>query len=67
MPGQRLSIYVPSVSFRAIEMGRHFHGNGITVNKTAQTVESVAPGATIRLEERHNPALLFRCQARAAP
>ncbi len=60
-------LYVPGVSFRAIEMGRHLHGNGITVNKSVQSVESVAPGATIRLEERHNPALLFGCQARRTP
>jgi hypothetical protein len=44
-------------------MGRHFHGNGITVNKTTQTVESVVSGAIIRLEEPHNPALLFRYPA----
>jgi hypothetical protein len=47
-------------------MGRHFDGTGITVNKTAQTVASVAPGATIRLEDAHNPALLIRCPACAA-
>jgi hypothetical protein len=38
-----------------------FHANGITVNKTTQTVESATTGATIRHEEPHNPALLFRC------
>jgi len=36
------------------------HANGITVNKTTQTVESATTGATIRHEEPHNPALLFR-------
>jgi hypothetical protein len=58
MPGQRLSIYVRSVSFPAIETGRYFHVNGITVNKTTQTVESAAAGGAF-----HNPALLFRCLA----
>jgi hypothetical protein len=47
-------------------MGPHFHCNGITVNKTTQTVESVAPGATIRLEDVHNPAMLFRSPKCAA-
>ena len=41
----RLSIYVRNVSFIAIETGRRFHVNGITVNKTTQTVESAAGGA----------------------
>jgi starch synthase (maltosyl-transferring) len=45
MPGERLSIYVRSVSFPAIETGRFSHVNGITVNKTTQTVESAAAGA----------------------
>ena len=45
MPGERLSIYVRNVSFPAIETGRRFHVNGITVNKTTQTVESAAGGA----------------------
>ena len=58
MPGQRLSIYVRSVSFPAIGTGRYFHVNGITVNKTTQTVESAAAGGAF-----HNPALLFRCLA----
>jgi len=44
-------------------MERHFHTDGITVNKTIQTIESVAVGAVIRLEVIHNPALLFRCVA----
>lgn len=45
MPGERLCIYVRNVSFPANEMGRHFHVIGITVNKTAQTVESAVAGA----------------------
>src|SRR3984885_1152563 len=45
MPGQRLCIYVRNVSFPAIETGRLSHVNGITVNKTTQTVESAAAGA----------------------
>jgi starch synthase (maltosyl-transferring) len=45
MPGQRLCIYVRNVSFPAIETGRHSHVNGITVNKTTQTVASAAAGA----------------------
>src|SRR6202011_801325 len=51
MPGQRLSIYVRSVSFPAIEMGRYFHVNGITVNKTTQTVESAATGGAFHIED----------------
>jgi hypothetical protein len=63
MPGERLSIYVPSVSFRANEMGRHFHVNGITVNKTTQAVESAATGANIDIEDPHHSTLRFRCPA----
>ena len=45
MPGQRLCIYVRNVSFPLIGTGRHSHVNGITVNKTTQTVASTAAGA----------------------
>src|SRR3984885_2645895 len=45
MPGQRLCIYVRNVSFPPIGTGRHSHVNGITVNKTTQTVASTAAGA----------------------
>src|ERR1035437_2193058 len=45
MPVERLYIYVRNVSFPANEMGRHFHVNGITVNKTTQTGESATAGA----------------------
>src|ERR1035437_11129334 len=45
MPVERLCIYVRNVSFPANEMGRHFHADGITVNKTTQTAESAAAGA----------------------
>jgi starch synthase (maltosyl-transferring) len=45
MRGERLCIYVRNVSFPAQETGRCFHVNGITVNKTTQTVESAAAGA----------------------
>jgi starch synthase (maltosyl-transferring) len=51
MPGERLSIYVRSVSFPAIETGRHIHVNGITVNKTTQTVESAADGGAFHIED----------------
>src|SRR6202011_4776521 len=51
MPGERLSIYVRSVSFPAIETGRHSHVNGITVNKTTQTVESAAVGGAFHIED----------------
>src|SRR5438128_5518337 len=51
MPGQRLSICVRSVSFPAIETGRHIHVNGITVNKTTQTVESAATGGAFHVED----------------
>ena len=50
MPGERL-ISFESVSFSAIETGRHFHVNGITVNNTIQTVESAAPGGAFRIED----------------
>jgi starch synthase (maltosyl-transferring) len=32
-------------------MGRHFHANGITVNKTTQTVESAAAGGAFFIED----------------
>ena len=32
-------------------MGRPFHDNGITVNKTAQTVESAAVGGAFHIED----------------
>src|ERR1700686_274445 len=51
MPSQRLSIWVRSVSFPAIETGRHIHVNGITVNKTTQTVESAADGGAFHIED----------------
>src|SRR5258706_5831103 len=51
MPAERLSIYVRSVSFPAIETGRYFHVNGITVNKTTQTVESAAVGGVFHIED----------------
>ena len=51
MPGQRLSIYVRNASFPAIETGRRFHVNGITVNKTTQTVESAATGGAFHIED----------------
>ena len=51
MPCQRLSIYVRSVSFPAIERGRQFHIIGITVNKTTQTVESAATGGAFHIED----------------
>src|SRR5258706_13411816 len=51
MPGQRLSIGVRSVSFSAIETGRYIHVNGITVNKTTQTVESAAAVGAFHIED----------------
>jgi starch synthase (maltosyl-transferring) len=36
--------------FPAIETGRHSHVNGITVNKTTQTVESAAVGGAFHIE-----------------
>jgi hypothetical protein len=47
-------------------MGRLLHANGITVNKTSETVESAARGATLGLVHIHNAALLFRCLASGA-
>jgi starch synthase (maltosyl-transferring) len=47
MTGKRLSIKVRSVSFPIRDTGRRFHVNGITVNKTTQTVESAAAGGVI--------------------
>ena len=46
MSVERLSTYVRNVSFRASERGRRFHGNGITVNKKAQTGESTKAGVS---------------------
>jgi starch synthase (maltosyl-transferring) len=51
MRGERLCIYVRSVSFPAQETGRCFHVNGITVNKTTQTVESAAAGGAFHIED----------------
>ena len=50
MPSERLCIYVRSVSFPAQETGRYFHVNGITVNKTTQTVESAQPAVLFTLK-----------------
>jgi starch synthase (maltosyl-transferring) len=51
MRGERLCMYVRSVSFPAQETGRCFHVNGITVNKTTQTVESAAVGGAFHIED----------------
>jgi starch synthase (maltosyl-transferring) len=51
MRGERLCIYVRNVSFPAQETGRCFHVNGITVNKTTQTVESAAVGGAFHIED----------------
>jgi len=51
MCGQRLSICLRRVSFPAIETGRRSHVNGITVNKTTQTVESAAAGGAFHIED----------------
>src|SRR5665213_484450 len=51
MRGERLCIYVRNVSFPTQEMGRCFHVNGITVNKTTQTVESAAAGGAFHIED----------------
>ncbi len=43
-------VYMSRAShFAQTKMGRHFHVDGITVNKTNQTVESAIPGATIHV------------------
>jgi len=42
MPGQRLCIYVRNIPRPATATGRLSHVNGITVNKTTQTVESAS-------------------------
>jgi starch synthase (maltosyl-transferring) len=51
MRGERLCISVRNVSFPAQETGRCFHVNGITVNKTTQTVESAASGGAFHIED----------------
>jgi starch synthase (maltosyl-transferring) len=51
MRSERLCIYVRNVSFPAQETGRSFHVNGITVNKTTQTVESAAVGGAFHIED----------------
>jgi hypothetical protein len=63
--GERLFIYVPSISFRANEMGPPI-ANRITLIKTTETVGSAARGAARRLERVHNAAPLFRFLARGA-
>jgi hypothetical protein len=47
MTDKRLSIKVRNVSFPIRDTGRQFHVNGITVNKTTQTVESAAAGGVM--------------------
>ena len=42
MSGERLCIYVRNIPRPATATGRLSHGNGITVNKTTQTVESAS-------------------------
>ena len=61
---QRVSIYVPSISFRTNEWDPSV--NCITVIKTTKTVGSALWGAALRLDSVHNPAPLFRCLARGA-
>ncbi len=51
MPGWRFGIYVRNVSCSATETGRLFHVIGITVNKTAQTVETAAAGGSFHIED----------------
>jgi starch synthase (maltosyl-transferring) len=51
------------VSFPANEMGRHFHVNGITVNKTIQSVESAVAGGAFRVADMYAFSPLVRCQA----
>jgi len=51
LPNERLCINVRNVSFPANETGRYFHVNGITVNKTTQTVESAAAGGGFHIED----------------
>src|SRR3954468_14207551 len=51
MPRERLSIHVRTVSFSANATGRRLHVNGITVNKTTQTVESAAVGGVFHIED----------------
>jgi starch synthase (maltosyl-transferring) len=51
MPGEWLGINFRGVSFPATETGRRFHVNGITVNKTTQTVESAAAGGVFHIQD----------------
>ena len=69
MPGQRLSYISPERLLSRKETGRRPHVNGITVNKTTQTVESAAAGGRypaqwggirLRIDPVRDPAPLFR-------
>ena len=51
MPGWRFGIYVRNVSCSATETEHLFHVIGITVNKTAQTVETAAAGGSFHIED----------------
>src|SRR3954454_20722663 len=42
MPNERLCIYVRNIPRPTTAPGHYFHVNGITVNKTTQTVESAS-------------------------
>ena len=68
MPGQRLSYISPERLLSRNETGRRLHVNGITVNKTTQTVESAAAGGRYpavwggirrRIDPVRDPAPLF--------
>ena len=49
---RRVAFYIsPERLLSAIETGRHFHVDGITVNKTSQTVESAACGGALYIED----------------
>ena len=39
--------------FLQTKRGRHFHGNGITVNKKAQTADSSKAGASLRIDSAY--------------
>ena len=55
--------------FLQTKRGRHFHGNGITVNKKAQTAESSNAGVSISIDSAYplNPDGSLVVEAKEAP
>ena len=63
MPGQRLLYIPPERLLPEKETGRHFRVDGITVNKTTQSVESAAIRGACPVADMYYFFPLALCQA----